>query len=188
MAFVVRRARPADAAGIAAVHVETWRDAYRGVVAADALAALDVHDRTAHWRDVLGAGRAHTLVAVAHDERDDGGDDDVVFGFASFGPTRDADMAGAGELYQIYVSSTRWRAGAGSSLLAEAVDALAALDFAEAALWVLVDNPRARAFYEAHGWRSDDRDAGLRGVTVGPATGLVEMRDRRALGGAPKSA
>ena len=177
MAFQVRRAEPADAAAIAAVHVATWRDGYRGVVAQEALDAIDVGDRTAYWRDVLAAGRVHALVAVALDVGDDG----AVLGFAACGASRDADMAGAGELYQLYVSSTRWRTGAGATLLSAAVAALAAQGFPEAALWVLVDNARARSFYEAHGWTVDGGAGGRRVVTAGPATSLVEMRYRRGL-------
>jgi ribosomal protein S18 acetylase RimI-like enzyme len=179
MGSSVRAARLEDAASIARVHVDTWREAYRGVVSDEALAAIDVDARVRMWRDLLGAGRARVLVAC-----DDAGG---IFGFASCGASRDPDMAGGGELYTLYVSSSHRHAGAGRALLAGAVDALAALGCHDAGLWVLVDNPRARRFYEAHGWTADPDGArlpspGRRVVTTGTAAGLVEMRYRRVLG------
>jgi hypothetical protein len=40
-------------------------------------------------------------------------------------------------------------------LLARAEEALRQAGFADAGLWVLEDNPRARRFYEASGWAAD---------------------------------
>ncbi|HEY4219987.1 MAG TPA: GNAT family N-acetyltransferase, partial [Myxococcota bacterium] len=105
--------------------------------------------------------------------------EEAIIGFTSFGPARDADVAGAaspndaGELYAIYVSATRWRSGAGHALFHAACESMRERAYDSAVLWVLDDNPRARAFYERHGWAVD----GLRRVvTAGAATGLVEVR------------
>ncbi|MEX0715757.1 MAG: hypothetical protein WD066_04185 [Planctomycetaceae bacterium] len=37
--MIVRQATPADAPAIAAIHVDAWRGAYRGIVPAEYLAA-----------------------------------------------------------------------------------------------------------------------------------------------------
>ena len=49
----------------------------------------------------------------------------------------------------------RWRAGAGRALLAAVEHALTDAGFAEATLWVLEQNERARRFYERAGWHDD---------------------------------
>jgi RimJ/RimL family protein N-acetyltransferase len=51
-------------------------------------------------------------------------------------------------------------------------------DYAQATLWVLEDNERARRFYEAAGWRAD-------GTAVEDTAGgasLNKLRYRRSLG------
>jgi GNAT superfamily N-acetyltransferase len=179
MGFTIRRPRVEEARAVAVVHVETWRSAYKGVVDEKQLQALDVEARTEMWKKALILGEPSAFVAVD----DDSG---VIFGFASFGAPRDGDLAaleagkGCGELYAIYVDASKWRAGAGAALMG-AVERELARSYREAALWVLVDNPRARAFYEKHGWRRDAGPHAERVVTAGAATGLVEIRYRKTL-------
>ena len=167
MAVIIRAARIDDADAIAAVHVRTWQEAYRGVVPAAALAALDEDARALAWRTSIAAGAPCALVAD---------DDGVVVGFASFGAARDADLAGDGELYAIYVTSSHWRAGVGHALLTAVEHDLVHIGAREPALWVLADNPRARTFYQRHGWRVDGAE---RIVTGSAATGLLEVRYRK---------
>ncbi len=173
--FHIRPARVDDAAALAAVHVQAWRDAYRGVVADEALAALDVAQRRAMWERALARSDGRVLVAESAESAES-----AIMGFASVGNSRDGDMAGAGELYAIYVAASQWGAGAGHALLVEAERALAALGFSEAALWVLDENPRARRFYESHGWSVDGASRVVSADSA--AAGLVELRYRRALG------
>jgi GNAT superfamily N-acetyltransferase len=54
-----------------------------------------------------------------------------------------------------YLVPERWGSGLADLLHAEAVAALRALGCSRARLWVLEDNPRARRFYERHGWSED---------------------------------
>ena len=60
-----------------------------------------------------------------------------------------------GEIYRFFVAPERWGEGVGQALMARALEQLRADGFPEALLWVHVDNPRARRFYEAGGWRLD---------------------------------
>lgn len=131
------------------MHVETWRVAYAHAFPREKLAALSVAERAGRWADWLAEARPRATVLVA--ER--GG---AVVGFASVGPSRDADAGDdAGELYAVYVHPDAWRRGIGRRLLEEAAEAMRAADFAQATLWVLDDNPRARRVYEAAGWTLD---------------------------------
>jgi GNAT superfamily N-acetyltransferase len=138
----VRGAVPEDAKAIAGVHVRAWQGAYAHVFPAEELAGLDVPSRVRYWRDGIRAG---WTVLVTDD----------VSGFASVGPARDPDADGQGELYAIYVAPECWGSGAGHALMTAAIQALRDAGFAEAVLWVLDDNPRARRFYEREGWTAD---------------------------------
>jgi GNAT superfamily N-acetyltransferase len=162
LSATVRDARPLDAAGIAAVHVEAWRAAYDGLLPAAMLAALSVSDGAARWSRALAAGE---VVVVAEAE-------DGIVGFASVGASRDADAAGAGELNAIYLHPDRWSRGDGHLLHEAAVARLCDLGYDAASLWVLDGNERAIGFYERHGWQPD-------GTTKLDQRGDVALRERR---------
>lgn len=143
-----------DADVVAELHVESWRAAYRGIVPDDLLDGEPFRaGRFERWRsrrlDEEPPDRG-TLVAVL---------DAVVVGFADIGPERPQAGGverGWGEVYAFYLHPAAWGTGVARPLMDAAVDALAAAGFAEAALWVFRDNPRARAFYARAGWALAD--------------------------------
>lgn len=151
----VRRAAVADAAAIAAVHTGTWQAAYEHVFGAERLAGLDADRRRAGWERSLAAGETVFLAE----------DDGRVVAFVSVGPSR--ELEGVGELYAIYAVPEAWGSGAGPALMRTGLEALRDAGYAEAILWVLEDNPRARRFYEREGWtldgtRKEDEFLGIR--------------------------
>jgi ribosomal protein S18 acetylase RimI-like enzyme len=139
---VIRRATVEDAEGIAAVHVRTWQAAYRHVFPPDALDAMHVEERIERWRQNVVDPGVQVFVA----------DEDGVVGFVTVGPSRDPDCDG--ELWGIYVAPAAWGRGPDGELMRAGLESLGAT-FREAILWVLDDNPRARRFYEKHGWTLD---------------------------------
>jgi GNAT superfamily N-acetyltransferase len=150
-AVSIRPAREGDEPGIARVHVASWQHAYRGHMPADFLAALDVGQRAEAWRQRLPAARrsrGDILVALSGDD---------VVGFAHYGPSRDedADPGRTGEIGAIYLRPATIGQGVGRRLMAGAVAGLAGLGYADATLWVLDGNDRARRFYERAGWAAD---------------------------------
>jgi ribosomal protein S18 acetylase RimI-like enzyme len=160
----IRAATSYDVAAVAALHVAAWRAAYRGIIPDDHLAALEVRDFEASHRARLEDPRMEFLVA------DDRG---VVRGFAILGRSRDADVAGDGELHAIYVDPAAWGQGHGAALMRESMTRLRSLGFARSRLWVLRDNVRARRFYEKHRWEPDGTE---KPRTIGVS--LVEVRYR----------
>lgn len=150
--IVVRDAVPKDADGIARVHVASWQVAYDHIFPTDALARLEeASDRRAtYWRREveLRVPMSSTLVAESEDE---------ILGFVDVRPSRDddAEPERTGELTAIYVAPRAWGAGVGRLLMTEALERFRGFGFADATLWVLEDNPRARRFYEVAGWRDD---------------------------------
>lgn len=167
----LRRATDADAAAVASMHVHAWQVAYRGIVPDDFLDGLDVAARAARYTfDRSAPGDPETWIAV---------DGNEVAGMVSLGPSRDDDLPGLGEVYALYVAPDRWRSGAGSALMACAERLLVGAGFAKACLWVLVDNARARRFYEAAGWKTD---GAAKTIEIGGRE-LAEVRYRKALSG-----
>jgi ribosomal protein S18 acetylase RimI-like enzyme len=143
----IRAATGADAAGIARVHVDSWRTTYRGLLPDAFLAELTYEARERTWRGILNAAgsREHTFVA----ERPPG----AMLGFASGGPERTGDPAYQGELYAIYVLQPYQGQGLGRLLMRVVATALAEEGLRAMLLWVLADNHPARRFYEALGGR-----------------------------------
>ena len=146
----IRVARPGDAEQIAALHVRSWQAAYRGLLPQDYLDRLNPVDRLARWQHTLDDAHGTTsgvLVAVT---------DGQISGVAWFGPSRDTDTppTQVGELIGIYLLPEAWGTGLGRDLMAAAVKHLAT-SYAQATLWVLESNMRARQFYAKAGWTPD---------------------------------
>jgi len=117
-------------------------------------------ERTARWRRWLE--EAPPWVAAS-----DAGE---VIGFAGCGPSRDEDATPSviGEITGIYVLAEHWDTGVGRRLMRACLASLQEAGFAEATLWVLDSNVRARRFYERGGWRPDgaSKDDAREGLTL----------------------
>jgi GNAT superfamily N-acetyltransferase len=173
MAPVVRTAEPADARAIAIAHIRSWQVGYADVISAELLESLDsdLDKRTLRWSTIiLGAGPESHFVLVAELEG-------KLAGFLSGGPCRDPELENLGEVHGCYVDPDSWRKGVGSALMSEAIARLTKAGHPKAMLWVLADNPRARGFYEHHGWSPD---GGHKMFEVGGER-YREVRYRRSL-------
>jgi GNAT superfamily N-acetyltransferase len=69
------------------------------------------------------------------------------------GEERGFTIAGHGRLERLYVRPGAWGTGVAQDLHTAAIEALRDQGAASASLWCLVENPRARRFYERQGWR-----------------------------------
>lgn len=177
--LVARPAAPADAAAIAAIHLEAWRVAYAHVFGSEALGRLPPpRERELAWRDALTAPAPRAHVGVA------GPAGDVPVGFAAWSPSRDADgdPRATAELCALYVLPSAWRGGVGRLLMEGGLARSRADGFARATLWVVEDNARARRFYEAGGWRLE----GTRKLEEVLGRRVAEVRYEIGLGGSPR--
>jgi ribosomal protein S18 acetylase RimI-like enzyme len=182
--FTSTRANADDAPAIAALHIASWRDAYRAELPADYLAAIDLDERVESWRKRVAAG---TIVLLEKNG-------DSLAGFCACGPSRDddADPSHTWEIENLHVAPTLRGGGIGSRLFDQA--SLLARDHGadELSLWVVETNSRARRFYEAHGMHADG--ATQRHV-LAPGVSIAEVRYRLAFvprdsshaGGAPSA-
>ena len=162
---VIRPVRHGDARALAEVHALTWEEAYRGLVPDELIDERSVEQRERLWHEMLD--RRDSVHRVGEVEG-------VVAGFVSIGPTRDPDRPLWGELYAIYVRKAYWGSGLAVELMLAGEEALRDLGYSHATLWVLRDNPRARAFYEKLGWRFDGSEKDY-------VAGVVEVRYEREL-------
>ena len=143
--ITIRRGRPADAAGIARVHVDSWRTSYQGIVPADFLAGLSYERRQRRWDETLTRTDRGEVVYVAEDESGQ------IVGFASGGPERSGDPVYRGEVYAIYLLAGQQRRGLGRRLMGAVAADLAAAGIHSLLLGVLAENAPARRFYAALG-------------------------------------
>ena len=146
----IRVATRDDADGITDVQVASWRAGYAHVLPDTILYAHDF-DATrrefwAAWRFAPGHRISVATVPVDRGER--------IVGFASYGPERERARGhtGRGEVWAFYLHPDTWGTGVAGALMEHVETRLLAEGFDSAVLWVLDDNPRARRFYERHGW------------------------------------
>lgn len=155
--MTIRPATRDDADGITDVQVASWRKGYAHVFPDSVLYADDFDaSRRAFWRSWRFApGHRIALATLAADGGDRGGAERVV-AFASYGPERERarGFTGRGELWAFYLHPDVWGSGVADELISHVEKRLAAEGFATSVLWVLDDNPRARRFYERHGWEA----------------------------------
>lgn len=165
----VRKMAEADCAAVAEVRVEGWRSAYRGLLPAAYLAAMDVGEDAEVRREHLARAGERVVHLVA--ERAG-----KVIGWAAFGPDRSPDAGpGDGELYALYVRPEVVGTGAGRALMDEVVARAAARGCARLSLWVLEGNAPGRRFYAKAGFAPD----GAREPWEVGGTEVVELRYAR---------
>ncbi|MCY1703166.1 GNAT family N-acetyltransferase [Deinococcus sp. SL84] len=144
--FSIRRAVPADAPAIAAVHTQSWRETYTGLLPTDfSASATDeqaLERREQSWQAVLTEQRE--AVFVAEQEQ-------TVVAFASVGTARDHPgyLHELTTLYALYSVQGR---GIGQQLLQAVMAQVRATGGNRLALWVLGANP-ARQWYATQGAR-----------------------------------
>ena len=160
----LRPAVMADAAAIGAVHVESWRETYSGLLPDEMLAELSVERWAAMWEELLvDPGTAESMaIFVAENEG-------RIVGIGGCGPQRDEALAKSGftgEFGMIYVLRSHQGRGLGRSIMASLARSLAKLGHEKASLWVFRENQRARRFYERLGGTIVGEKAGERNGTL----------------------
>lgn len=144
---MIRRAKPADAAGIAQVHIASWRSSYTGIIPDHYLDTLDVDDREQVWRQRLEDPGHKPSVFVAETEPG------KVVGFGAVGSEVDGTPGFDAELYALYLHQSVQRQGIGRELFTTCARHAANEGHQSLLVWALVQNNPARAFYEMMGGR-----------------------------------
>ena len=135
--------------GKAIVHCQAWQEAYAGLIDPAFLAGRSVETSEKYARQALAQGYP-TFVAK---------DGDRVIGFVDYGPCRNDDLPGAGEVYALYILKAYYDQSIGYALMQRALAELK--DYEQVVVWVLEGNERAIRFYEKCGFRRDGKEQEL---------------------------
>jgi ribosomal protein S18 acetylase RimI-like enzyme len=147
LSFVVFPAGPSDAEELARVHVTSWRETYRGLLADAFLARMSEPGFTRRFRRALNdPGDSVTLAAA---------DRHGLVGYAQGGTSR-RNVPGEAEVATLYVLRQAQGRGLGQRLMVETARALAAQGATSLMISVLRDNIRARGFYEHLGGEPEE--------------------------------
>jgi ribosomal protein S18 acetylase RimI-like enzyme len=137
--IAIRRARSADAPGIAAVHVACWRSAYAGVLPDDYLAQLSVARQTSYYDRIIRIGLGVHVAALLGQDVPSSGTPRIV-GFSTARRTTSGALA-EGEVETLYVLDDFKERGLGKNLLRASAQHLSAMGCRSVFAWVLRDNP-----------------------------------------------
>jgi GNAT superfamily N-acetyltransferase len=164
----VRRANADDAAAIADIQSNAWRQSYATVLPPEAADAFDVGAAVAGWSAAITSppSRRHRVFVAV--------DDAGVVGFAAAGPPTDDDLDPDldAELLALHVAPAHLRAGHGSRLMAAVVDHARDDGVARLATWVFAADDPMRLFLRENGW---DADGATRDLDVGDLVHQVRL-------------
>lgn len=137
----IRTATLRDATGVAQVHDESWRSAYRGIIPGRELELMIQRRGVEWWERAIGRGNRVLLLAAGNE----------IAGYASYGKNRTSKLPVQGEIYEIYVRPHFQSVGLGRKLFNACRSELIALGMKGLVVWALSENEPACVFYEAMG-------------------------------------
>ncbi len=141
---MIREARKEDAASIAELHAESWRNAYRGILPDEYLDGPIINDRISVWQERLASSqpeRQFILLAI---------EGDLLQGFACV--LLDEEPEWGACLDNLHVLPHRKGQGLGRQLFARAAQWVSATEPTWLLhLWVFERNHDARRFYDSLG-------------------------------------
>lgn len=158
----IRPARPQDAAEIANVHLNAWREAYKGQLDQDFLddMPLTFKRRKQNWEEHLATQVDNVFVAEGKHG---------IIGFISIKtPGRDDDMKDWAEVGAIYLLEKLKGQRIGLHLLKAGFEAMKRRGFTKAYCWMLKGNATGR-FYESTGAKLNGKEK------IGPVNGKDEI-------------
>ena len=159
MCYEIRRVKQGDADALGAVQTASWKAAFRGILSEEMLEKLtDPQKTAAMYRRLLADGTGNGYIGEI---------DGKAHCIAYWDKTRDADMPQYAEIICIHSLPDNWRKGYGGQMMDRLLADIAQAGFEKVMLWVFTENARARAFYEAKGFRPTDK--------IQPAFGTTEI-------------
>jgi GNAT superfamily N-acetyltransferase len=146
--IAIRRARLADASGIAAVHVATWRSAYADILPEDVLTGLSTTRLAHYYEHCIRLGLCmHVAASYGRSA------EPPVLGFCSVSRNRavaEGPSLAEGEIETLYVLDDYQNRGLGCQLLRSSARHLWQIGCRSVYAWVLSENP-SRYFYQRLG-------------------------------------
>ena len=138
----IRQAKAEDAAGIAKVHVDSWRSTYKDIMPAEFLRSLSYGNRTDLWKNNIAVKEDYVVVAVT--------DEGTILGFGTASKRATNTVEKSGDLTSIYLLEEYKGQGIGKMLLKELFLHFKQLDYERIFVEVLEAN-ETKYFYEYYG-------------------------------------
>lgn len=141
--MTLRQALPSDDETIAALHIESWRSAYRNILSDDYLDGAIFDERRNYWQKSLNAlepDRRFILIAEQQNE---------AVAFVSVYLDEEPEYGAL--LHNLHVRPHLKGQGLGKLLMAEAAQWTLSRNVKQMHLWVFETNYEARKFYDALG-------------------------------------
>ena len=152
----IRRAKPSDAAEIAATHDDAWRAAYQGVIPGAELDKLINRRGPDWWESAIRKGSRISILVFG--ER--------IAGYANYGRNRARSLYYDGEIYELYLRPEFQGLGFGRKLFSSARRDLGQSGLHSLVVWALSDNETAVEFYRNLGGRAVARSSERFGTKV----------------------
>ncbi|MCF7911278.1 MAG: GNAT family N-acetyltransferase [Candidatus Cloacimonetes bacterium] len=139
--IIIRKAECHDLRQISYVHVDTWRDAYHGIIDQQVLDKLSYGRSQDNWKRCQERMSQYFYVAE---------NDNIIVGFITGGRQREEELLYDAEVYAMYVLPEFQKQGIGKMLLEKLVQDFHHENWQQFIIWCLQKNP-AKAFYESLG-------------------------------------
>ena len=136
--MLIRKARLADAQGIANVHVDTWRTTYEGIIPTEFLNKLDYSERKNRWENKM---RTENVVFVVENE------EGQIIGFADTSRRENNLELNSIDLTSLYLLEAYQGRGIGKLLMKTLFEHYKNQSYDKVYVDVLADN-NTRYFYE----------------------------------------
>lgn len=142
-AIAIRSAKSGDAQGLARVHDDAWRFAYRGVLPGAELERMIAQRGPPWWEAAVLRGVPILVLEGAHDVR----------GYITYGASRMRNLPYRAEIYELYIQPEYSGMGFGRRMFRAVQQRLARRGHNALVVWCLADNGPGCAFYERIGGR-----------------------------------
>jgi GNAT superfamily N-acetyltransferase len=146
---VLKQALPSDAATIAALHTESWRNAYRGILTDDYLDHAIFEERQRYWQESLNAPHPERRLILLAEQVGE------LVAFVSV--FLDVDPSYGTLIDNLHVLPHVQGQGLGRLLMGQAAQWTLAQNVKQMHLWVYEANQKARKFYEALGGKAVEK-------------------------------
>lgn len=157
MDYRIRRVMRGDAPALARIQTSSWNTAFRGILSDSDLERLtDIGKAAAMYQHLLDEGIGNGYIGEV---------DGKAHCIAYWDRARDADMPDYAEIICIHSLPDNWRKGFGGQMMDRLLADISQAGYTKVMLWVFAENARARAFYEAKGFRPTNKIKSSLGTT-----------------------
>ncbi|WP_232735808.1 GNAT family N-acetyltransferase [Alteribacter populi] len=136
--MIIRKGKLSDATGIARVHVDSWKETYKGIIPNSVLESRTYEKQEKMWKGAFSPEiTTDKIILVAEDSNG------KIVGFLTGGENREKDAFPNhdAELYAIYILQKVQKQGVGKKLNDQFTAFLRERDYHSVMVWVLEDNP-----------------------------------------------